>query len=58
MAYGAVHVIDGIFASCGPDPVEMFRRAGAYVSIIEVLLRFTALCLTGQCVNARPSYSQ
>jgi putative tryptophan/tyrosine transport system substrate-binding protein len=34
MAYSAVHVRDGIFASYGPDPVEMFRRAGAYVDKI------------------------
>jgi ABC-type uncharacterized transport system substrate-binding protein len=34
MAYNEVHVRDGIFASYGPDPVEMFRRAGAYVNKI------------------------
>jgi putative tryptophan/tyrosine transport system substrate-binding protein len=34
MAYSAVHVRDGNFASYGPDPVEMFRRAGAYVDKI------------------------
>ena len=34
MAHNEVHVRDGIFASYGPDPVEMFRRAGAYVNKI------------------------
>lgn len=34
MAYSAIHVRDGIFASYGPDPVEMFRRAGVYVDKI------------------------
>ena len=34
MAYSAVHVRDGIFTSYGPDPVEMFRRAGVYVDKI------------------------
>ena len=34
MAYNDVHVRAGIFASYGPDSVEMFRRAGTYVDKI------------------------
>ena len=34
MAYNDVHVRDGIFASYGPDSLDMYRRAGTYVDKI------------------------